>query len=387
MERIYLDNNATTPVDPGVFAAMRPYLEHACGNPSSSHALGREAAWAVARARRQVADLLACEPDEVVFTSGGTESDNAALFSAHFSPLCPRPGKRRIVTTRVEHPAVHDLCRRMAEQGCDVVFLDVDERGLPDLDAYTRALTPDTALVSVMWANNETGVLLPVAEMAARARDRGILFHTDAVQAVGKVPVDLSAAPVDLLSLSAHKFHGPKGVGALFVRRSCPFHPHFLGGGQEQGRRPGTENVPGIVGLGAACEIAGQRMAANMERVRSLRDRLERGLIADIPGARVHGKEAPRLPNTANISFADVPARDLVRRLDEQGLCVSSGAACHAGSPEPSRVLAAMRVPAPLALSAVRFSLSRLTTAEEVDAAILHVTRAVDQAMTRTRGT
>ncbi|MDD3312581.1 cysteine desulfurase NifS [Pseudodesulfovibrio sp.] len=364
MQTIYLDNNATTRVDPAVFEAMAPFFTERYGNPSSAYEFGRQVAADIDRARRQTAALLGCEPDEIVFTSCGSESDNTAIRSA----LAAAPAKRHVIASRVEHPAVLKLCRHLAaNEGYDVTLLGVDAKGRMDLEELRDALRGDTAVVSVMWANNETGNVHPIAEMAALAHERGAFFHTDAVQAVGKVPIDLSAVPVDMLALSGHKFHAPKGIGALFVRRGLPFRSLLIGGGQESGRRAGTENTAFIVGLGKACELAAAHMDEERTRVRELRDRLERGLLAAVPDTVVNGDPTSRLPGTSYLSFGSVSGGDILRELDRYGICASTGSACSAANPEPSHVLTAMDVPLRHAVGSVRFSLGRFNTAGEVD--------------------
>jgi len=360
---VYLDNNATTPVADEVFEAMRPFLRESFGNPSSMYGLAAEARKAIERAREEVAQLLGARPDEIVFTSGGTESDNTAILSA----LSSRPAGARLVTTRVEHAAVGNLARRLREEGRPVTELGVDSRGRLDLDELAAALGPDTGALSVMWANNETGVLFPIEEIAELARSRGVLFHTDAVQAVGKVPIDLSRTPVDYLALSGHKLHAPKGVGALYVRRGAPFRPLLVGGHQEGGRRAGTENVAGIVALGEAARLAREHISEENTRVRALRDRLERGILSSCPSARLNGDPVHRLPNTTNISFEYVEGESILLLLDREGVCASSGSACTTGSLEPSHVLRAMGVPYTAAHGATRFSLSRYNTDADVD--------------------
>jgi len=362
-EVIYLDNNATTAVAPEVREAIWPYLTDLYGNPSSIHTFGGQVAGAVDRARQQVADLLGCHPTEILFTSCGTESDNTAIRSA----LAVRPERRHLITSAVEHPAVKNLCEALArEEGYRLTILPVDARGRISVADLGDAVDDDTALVSVMWANNETGVLSPVEDLAGMCRDHGILFHTDAVQAVGKVPMAVSDLPVDMLSLSGHKLHAPKGVGALQVRRGTRFHPYLVGGHQEAGRRGGTEAVPAIVGLGAAAELAKEHLSEEQTRVRALRDRLERGLLERCPGARLNGDPVARLPNTSNVSFEYVEGESILLLLDEHGICASSGSACTSGSLEPSHVLRAMGVPYTAAHGSVRFSLSRYTTDEEI---------------------
>jgi cysteine desulfurase len=360
----YLDNNATTAVAPEVREAMMPYLTDLYGNPSSIHTFGGQVAKAVDKARRQLADLLGCHPTEVVFTSCGTESDNTAIRSA----TAVQPGRRHLVTSAVEHPAVKNLCEALArEDGYRLTSLPVDARGRLSVADLGDAVDDDTALVSVMWANNETGVLSPVEDLGGMCRDHGVLFHTDAVQAVGKVPMQVSDLPIDLLSLSGHKLHAPKGIGALYVRRGTRFHPYLVGGHQEEERRGGTEAVPLVVALGAAAELAGRHLQDEQTRVRALRDRLERGLLERCAGARRNGDPVQRLPNTSNVSFEYVEGEAILLLLDAHGICASSGSACTSGSLEPSHVLRAMGVPYTAAHGSIRFSLSRYTTAEDVD--------------------
>ena len=364
---IYLDNNATTRLDPRVLEAMLPYFSESYGNPSSMHRFGDRANGVVQRSRAQVAELLGCEAGEVVFTSGGTEADNLAIRGA----LAAVPAKKHVITTKVEHPAVLSVCQWLERQGYSVTWLQVDDQGRIDLDYYRSVFREDTALVSVMLANNETGVTYPVAEMADYARSKGVIFHSDAVQGVGKMSLDLAKGmPVDLLSLSAHKFHGPKGVGALYVRRGTSLRPLVIGGHQENGRRPGTLNVPGIVGLGMAAELAVGHVEDYQTRVAGLRDALESGLLATVPRAKVNGDRENRLPNTTNISFEFIEGEAILLRMSDLGIAASSGSACTSGSLEPSHVLRAMGIPFTMVHGSVRFSLSRFTTSEEVDSAI-----------------
>ncbi|OQX18326.1 MAG: cysteine desulfurase NifS [Desulfobulbaceae bacterium A2] len=366
---VYLDNNATTRVAPEVVEAMMPFLTECYGNPSSMHTFGGQVGAAVTHAREAVAALLHCTPAELVFTSCGTESDSTAILSA----MQTLTEKRHIVTTRVEHPAVKNLCEnldRLTGHKHRVTQLPVDADGRLNLEQYTEALSDDTAIVSVMWANNETGVIFPIEEMARRAKERGILFHTDAVQAVGKLPIDLARVPVDFLSLSGHKLHAPKGVGALYVRKGTPFVPFLNGGHQERGRRGGTENVASIVALGKACEMAASQMYLENTRVRVLRDRLEAGLLERIPRSLRNGHAAERLPNTTNISFEYVEGEAILLHLNRFGICASSGSACTSGSLEPSHVLRAMGVPFTAAHGSIRFSLSVYTTEADVDAVL-----------------
>ncbi len=360
---LYFDNNATTRVAPEVLEEMLPVLSDLYGNPSSMHRFGGQVGRLLARARERVAAGLGCSPEEIVFTSCGTESDNTALHSA----VAANPGKKHLVTTRVEHPAVLNVAQHLEKRGHDVTWLGVDAQGLLDLDELRRSLRDDTALVSVMFANNETGTVYPLADIADICRERGVLLHTDAVQAVGKLPLDLSALGVDYLALSGHKLHAPKGVGALYVRRGAPFRPFVLGGHQERGRRAGTENVASIVALGRAVELAAANIDEENTRVRALRDRLERGLLESIPDARLNGHPDRRLPNTTNISFKYVEGEAILLLMDELGICASSGSACTSGSLEPSHVLRALGVPFTFAHGSIRFSLSRYNTGAEVD--------------------
>ncbi len=369
---IYMDNNATTRVAPEVIEAMLPYLGDYYGNPSSMHSFGARVGDAVVEARARIAELLGATPDEIVFTSCGTESDSTAIMSA----LRAQPEKRHIITTRVEHPAVKNLAENLhmvTGHSYRVTALRVDSEGMIDLDEYEQALDDDTALVSVMWANNETGVIFPIAEMAAMAHKQGILFHTDAVQAVGKVPINLAELKVDFLSLSGHKLHAPKGVGVLYVRKGTPYSPFLIGGHQEHGRRGGTENTASIIGLGKACELASARMTVENTKVRELRDKLENGLLAAIPNALRNGHPEHRLPNTTNISFEYVEGEAILLHLDRYGICASSGSACTSGSLEPSHVLRAMGVPFTAAHGSIRFSLSVYNTDEEVDYVLEHL--------------
>ena len=363
---VYMDNNATTSVAPEVLEAMLPYLSEYYGNPSSMHTFGGQVGMAIQEARRQVAALLGAEPGEITFTSCGTESDSTAILSA----LQTFPEKRHIVTTRVEHPAIKSLCEnldRLTGHKHRVTRLKVAGDGTLDLAEYAAALTEDTAIVSVMWANNETGVIFPIAEMARMARERGILFHTDAVQAVGKIPINLKELDVDFLSLSGHKLHAPKGVGVLYVRRGTLFVPFLLGGHQEKGRRGGTENVASIVALGRACDLAAEKMKDENTRVKALRDRLEEGLLAAIPQSMLNGHKTERLPNTSNISFEYVEGEAILLHMNRYNICASSGSACTSGSLEPSHVLRAMGVPFTAAHGSIRYSLSIYNTEEEVD--------------------
>ena len=363
---VYLDNNATTKVAPEVFEAMAPYFTELYGNPSSMHTFGGQVGIAVNQSRQQIASLLGCDPAELVFTSCGTESDSTAILSA----LRANPDKRHVLTTRVEHPAVKNLCENLSSvtgTKYRVTMLKVTEEGLLDFEEYLNALTEDTAIVSVMWANNETGVLFPVPEMARAAKERGILFHTDAVQAVGKIPINLQELDIDYLSMSGHKLHAPKGVGILYVKRGTAFAPFMTGGHQEHGRRAGTENVASIIGLGKACELAGQKMQEENTRVKKLRDKLEQGLLSSIPRSILNGNRDQRLPNTTNISFEYVEGEAILLHMNRHKICASSGSACTSGSLEPSHVLRAMGVPFTAAHGSIRFSLSVYNTEEEID--------------------
>ena len=370
---VYLDNNATTCVAPEVLEAMMPFLKEHYGNPSSMHKFGGVAAHAVERAREQVAALLGAHPSEIVWTSCGTESDNAALRGT----LARFPEKRHIITTKVEHPAVRTTCRWLAGQGYRLTELGVDSLGRLDLDELAESITDDTAIVSIMWANNETGVIFPIEQIAELCRARGVVFHCDAVQIVGKAPIDLSKTPIDLLALSGHKLHAPKGVGVLYIRRGTKIAPFLLGGHQERGRRAGTENVPYIVGLGRACELAGANITEENRRVKAMRDRLERELLARCPNSRVNGDRERRLPNTTNISFEFVEGEAILLLMDQVGIAASSGSACTSGSLEPSHVLRAMGVPFTCAHGSIRFSLSRYNTEAEIDYVIQHVPRII----------
>lgn len=363
---VYMDNNATTRIAPEVVEEMMPYLTELYGNPSSMHTFGGQVGEDIKIARQRVADLLGADPEEITFNSCGTESDSTAILSA----LQNYPDKRHIVTTRVEHPAVKHLCDTLdtlTGHKHKITRLKVDDQGMIDIEEYKAALTDDTAIVSVMWANNETGVIFPVAEMASIAKERGILFHTDAVQAVGKVPINLKELDIDFLSLSGHKLHAPKGVGVLYVKRGTLFAPFLVGGHQERGRRGGTENVASIIGLGKACELAAKNMAEENNRVKKLRDKLEEGLLASVPKSLLNGHKTERLPNTTNISFEFVEGEAILLHMNRYNICASSGSACTSGSLEPSHVLRAMGVPFTAAHGSIRFSLSIYNTEEEVD--------------------
>lgn len=363
---IYMDNNATTRIAPEVLDAMMPFLNDCYGNPSSMHTFGGQVGRAVEEARAKIADLIGADPDEIVFTSCGTESDSTAILSG----LQTFPEQRHVVTTRVEHPAVKSLCESLNQltgHKHRTTRLMVEADGTLDLARYREALTEDTAIVSVMWANNETGVIFPVEEMAAMAKERDILFHTDAVQAVGKIPINMQNNQIDFLSLSGHKLHAPKGVGVLYVRKGTPFVPFLNGGHQEHGRRGGTENVASIVALGRACQLAGEMMEEENTRVRALRDKLEKGLLTSIPKSMLNGHPTDRLPNTTNISFEYVEGEAILLHMNQYNIAASSGSACTSGSLEPSHVLRAMGVPFTAAHGSIRFSLSIYNTEEEVN--------------------
>lgn len=365
MKEIYLDNNATTRCAPQVVEAMLPYFSEKYGNASSMHTFGGENRHVIDAAREQVASLLhAAYPDEIIFTSCATESNDAVLFSVAQA----FPQKKHIITSAVEHPAVLEPCRVLEGRGWRVDFIRVDEQGRLDVEELKNLIDDNTALVSVMWANNETGTIFPVQEIAQIAHAHGALFHTDAVQAVGKVPVDVQAADVDFLSLSAHKFHGPKGIGALYVRRGTRFVPYLVGGHQEKHRRAGTENVPYIVGLGKAAELAQKRLTdGSTRRMSALRDRLEKEIIRLIPDVKINGDIQHRVPNTANISFGYIEGESILMYLNDFHICASSGSACTSGSLEPSHVLRAMKVPFEFAHGSIRFSLSEETTDADIE--------------------
>ncbi|MGZ6248458.1 MAG: cysteine desulfurase NifS [Syntrophales bacterium] len=363
MKTIYLDNNATTQVAEEVLDAMLPYFRDLYGNPSSMHSFGGQVGRSIREAREQAAALIGAQPDEIIFTSCGTESDNAAIRSA----LAAHPGRRHILTSRVEHPAVKSLCADLSRQGYRITELPVDKDGILDMAQYERALTPDTAIASLMWANNETGVLFPVDKAAELAKERGILFHTDAVQAVGKIPINMQTSAVDMLSISGHKLHAPKGIGILYVRKGTKFSPFLIGGHQEKGRRGGTENTPSIIGLGKASELAARNMDKENRMVLRLRDKLETDILSRIPNSRVNGTSLYRLPNTTNISFEFVEGEAILLLMDDYGICASSGSACTSGSLQPSHVLRAMGVPFTMAHGSIRFSLSIYNTEEEID--------------------
>ena len=363
MKTIYLDNNATTKIAPEVIAAMLPVLTDDYGNPSSTHSFGGKLNCQIETAREKTANLLGVLPQEIIFTSCGTESNNTAIWSA----LQSNPEKKHIITTQVEHPAILNLCQYLTKHGYRITFVPVDQKGRLDLDFLFDHLSNDTALVSVMWANNESGVIFPMGEIAAKVKAKGITLHSDAVQALGKIPLDLGNTPVDSLSLSGHKIHAPKGIGALFVRQGTKFFPFLIGGGQENGRRAGTENTASIVGLGQACKL-GQINLPKMETIiRPLRDFLEHELLKTIPHTFINGDPEKRLPNTLSISFKGLEGASILQTLNQYGICASAGSACNSNACQPSHVLCAMGLPLAIAHGTIRFSLSIYTRADEID--------------------
>jgi cysteine desulfurase len=360
---IYVDNNATTQVSPEVLEEMLPYFNEFYGNPSSMHTFGGKVEHKITEARARIASLIGASSEEIIFTSCGTESDSTAIRSVILS----NPDKKHILTSRVEHPAVKNLYEYLSKNGYRVTFVPVDRKGRLDLDYLYENLSDDTALISIMWANNESGVIFPIEEISKVVREKGIVFHTDAVQAVGKFPIDLKAIDIDMLSLSGHKLHGPKGVGALYVRRGTKYTPFMIGGHQEKGRRGGTENVASIIGLGKACELAAAYLSDNNNQVKQLRDKLENEILKRVPNTIINGDRNHRLPNTTSIAFEYVEGESILLMMDEFGICASSGSACTSGSLEPSHVLRAMGVPFTAAHGSVRFSLSKYNTEEEID--------------------
>jgi len=363
MKEIYVDNNATTKVAPEVLEEMLPYFSDFYGNPSSMHSFGGEVGLKIKEAREKVAVLLGAAPEEIIFNSCGTESDSTAIRAA----IASNPDKKHIITTRVEHPAVKNLCEHLSKNGYRVTFVPVDRKGRLDVDYLYENLSDDTAIVSVMWANNESGVIYPIKEISRIVKDRGIVFHTDAVQAVGKIPINMGEVGVDMLSLSGHKLHGPKGIGALYVRKGTKFSPFLIGGHQERGRRGGTENVPSIIGLGKASEFSANHLEEENTRVKYLRDKLDNELLYRIPNSAINGDRENRLPNTTSIGFEYVEGESILLLLNEFGICASSGSACTSGSLEPSHVLRAMGVPFTSAHGSIRFSLSVFNTEKEID--------------------
>jgi cysteine desulfurase len=377
MNIVYTDNNATTRVAPEVLEEMLPYLSEYYGNPSSMHSFGGNVGRKITEARAKVADLINADPDEIVFTSCGTESDNAAIHAA----LEANPEKRHIVTSNVEHPAVKNTLERLAKKGYTVTFVPVDTKGRLDIDLLYKSMSENTALVTLMWANNETGVIFPIKEIAKKANERGILLHTDAVQAAGKIPIDVKDSGVDMLSLSGHKIHAPKGVGVLYVKKGLKFTSFMTGGHQEKGRRGGTENTASIIGLGRACELAKDHLGEMDKRVRQMRDYLERQLLEKIPSSSINGGIKDRLPNTLSIGFDAVEGESILLLMDQAGICASSGSACTSGSLDPSHVLMAMKVPFESAHGTIRFSLSIYNTMEEMD----HIGTVLPQVIKRLR--
>ena len=375
MKTIYFDNNATTKVAEEVLEEIKPFFSELYGNPSSMHTFGGQIGIRIRQAREQIAGLLGCEPSEIVFTGCGTESDNAAINGT----LAAVPNRRKIITTRVEHPAVLTVCREQENHGYTVVELGVDKRGRLDIAEVESQIDDDTALVTIMYANNETGVMFPIEKIAELTASRAVVFHTDAVQVVGKMPINLAKSNIDLLSLSGHKLHSPKGVGVLYVRKGTRMSPFMLGGHQEAGRRAGTENVPGIIGLGKACELAAANLEEENTKVKNLRDKLENALLEKCPDCQLNGNKENRLPNTTNISFEYIEGEAILLMLDKYGICASSGSACTSGSLEPSHVLRAMGVPFTAAHGSIRFSLSRYSTEEEVDYTIEKMPEIVNQ--------
>ncbi len=375
MKTIYFDNNATTKVAEEVLEEMLPYFSELYGNPSSMHGFGGKVGKKITEARERVADLLNAEPSEIIFTSCGTESDNSAILSA----LNTNPQKRHLITSKIEHPAVLTLAKTLEKRGYRVTYLGVDSEGLFDLNELENAIQDDTALISVMYANNETGVISPVPEMAEIAKSHDIMFHTDAVQAVGKIPLDLKKSNIDMLSISGHKLHAPKGVGALYVKRGTKFRPFLIGGHQEKGRRGGTENVASIIGIGKAAELAKDSIIDENTKVKALRDKLEIFLLNNVKNSIRNGNMEKRLPNTSSISFEYIEGEAILLLFNDLGICASSGSACTSGSLEPSHVLRAMGVPFTAAHGSIRFSLSRYNTEKEVDYVLKSVPPIIDR--------
>src|SRR5467141_3174285 len=385
MNRVYLDHNATTPVEPEVLGTMLPYLSGEFGNAASIHTFGQKARAAVETAREQVAALIGARPQEIVFTSGGTESDNPAIFGIvsssfpSFTSSTSSTSSRHIITTAIEHEAVLNACQALEKEGVRVTYLSTDREGQIDLEELRRAIRPETVLITIMHANNELGTVQPLEEIGRIAAEADVHFHTDAVQSAGKIPIDVNALGVDLLSISGHKLYAAKGIGALYVRGGTRLRKLLYGGHHQRGFRPGTENVAGIVGLGKAAEIARGSLAADARRVSALRDKLEQGLLARVPHARVNGRAAPRTPNTTNLVFPGIEGEALLIALDLKGLACSTGAACSSGAVEPSHVLTAIGMPPEEARASLRFSLGRHTTEQEIDFALQVVPSAVEQ--------
>jgi len=379
---IYFDNNATTQIDPAVLEVMLPYLQVQYGNPSSAYSFGKRAARAVKTAREQVAALLRCEPTEIIFTSCGTESDNTSMQSA----LMIDPDRKHLVTSKVEHSAIIKHAETLARRGYEVTWLDVDSDGMLDLDSLERAIRDDTAAVSLMWANNETGALFPIEAVAEICRSKGTLFHTDAVQAVGKIDINLGNIPINFLSLSGHKLHAPKGIAALYVNRRTRFTPYLIGGGQENKRRGGTENTASIVALGKAAELAASALQEENSRVKALRDRFEQGILDSVASVQVNGHRELRLPNTSNLAIEGVDSEGMLLLLDQRGICCSAGSACTAGSLEPSHVLKAMGYSNDRARGSLRFSFSRFNTEAEIAQGLEIIPAAIDRLRSMSRG-
>jgi len=376
MQIVYTDNNATTKVADEVIKEMLPYFGELYGNPSSMHTFGDKVEKKLKQARQRVADLINADPDEIIFTSCGTESDNSAIYSA----LSASPEKKHIITSEVEHPAINNLYQHLQKtKGYDVTFVPVDKKGRLNLDLLYDSMSDNTAIISLMWANNETGVVFPIEEIAKKANEKGILFHTDAVQAAGKIPIDVKKTGVDMLSLSGHKIHAPKGIGVLYVKKGFKFSPFLIGGHQEKGRRGGTENTASMIGLGRACELAKENLSVMNTKVRELRDYLQNQLLEKIPGSSVNGDLEQRLPNTLSIGFDAVEGESILLLLDREGICASSGSACTSGSLDPSHVLMAMEVPFKSAHGSIRFSLSHYNTKQEMDIIIAGLVPAIQK--------
>jgi cysteine desulfurase len=369
VKTVYVDNNATTKVAPEVVEVMLPYFSELYGNPSSMHFFGGQVERQVNEAREKVASFLGGEPSEIVFTSCGTESDNAAILGT----LDSYPEKRHLITTRVEHPAIGNVCTYLSRKGYRITELSVDREGRLDLDELKESIKDETTLVSIMYANNETGVIFPIEEIGEIVKAKGIPFHTDAVQAAGKIPLNMKKSTLDMLSISGHKLHAPKGIGVLYIRKGTKFSPFMIGGHQEKGRRGGTENVPYIIGLGKACELAQRHLDEENTRIRVLRDYLEKKILESVPNTLVNGDRVHRLPNTLSVSFEYIEGESILLLLSDLGICASSGSACTSGSLEPSHVLRAMGIPFTAAHGSIRFSLSIYNTKEEMDYIIEHL--------------
>lgn len=372
---VYLDNNATTMVAPEVLEAMLPYFSERYGNPSSLHSFGGNVAREIEQARAKVADLIGAHPEEIVFTGCGTESDSTAIRSA----LDQFPDKRHIITSAVEHPAILGLCGHLQKRGYQVTYLQIDETGQIDLEELRATITDNTAIVSIMHANNESGIVFPIHDIAEIVKEKGCLFHTDAVQSAGKLPLDMARTPVDFLSMSGHKLHAPKGIGGLFVRRGTPYTPLLIGGHQESDKRAGTENVTAMIGFGKAAELAAADLPREGFQLQAMRDRLQDGLLTRCKDVLVNGSASPRLPNTLSVSFGYVEGESIVLLLDEQGICVSTGSACSSGSLDISHVVKCLGVPSTHAHGTIRFSLSRYTTDDEIDYALEHTERIIER--------